>query len=302
MDYKERERHRIDWPTITQQLGTLAHVEGGFSPVQRGIIALPGGEHLFVKIGVDTNTKKWAKKEVDAYKVLRSNNYPHAPSLVVHNEDRTAFALEALTPEQGWDWSNKWSEQRLAATLEAMDELAALELSETEKALFAEETLGPANDGWWSLAESEALQQSLLTKLHAAGHDDIARLINFDDLRIQSAYFKFGHDLVHNDVRADNCAWNAQRQVVQLVDWNWLQFGDRRIDINAMLVHVHRSGFDVTKSIAKSRLSTEALMWMAGFWLKASATPIWPGGPAHLRDSQMESGITAINLAATLEN
>lgn len=275
-------------------------VQGGFSPVKRGIVTAENGEPLFVKIGVDSNTKRWAEKEVRAYAILRQHNYLHSPALVAHNRDRTAFALNALTPENDWDWSNNWTEERLAVTLEAMDNLANLDLSQADKLNFTEKTLGPAHDGWTALAESDDLQQALIAKLQKANHTDIIELLDFDALREQNAQFVFGHDLVHNDVRADNCAWNPRLQKVQLVDWNWLQFGDRRIDINAMLTHVHGSGFDVTKSLAASRLHPEALIWMAGFWLKAAATPIWPGGPAHLRTSQMESAVTAINLAAKI--
>ncbi len=42
---------------------------------------------------------------------------------------------------------------------------------------------------------------------------------------------------------------------------------------------------------------SDALHWMTGFWFKAAATPIWPGGPAHLRDVQLQSAITARKLA-----
>jgi aminoglycoside phosphotransferase (APT) family kinase protein len=124
--------------------------------------------------------------------------------------------------------------------------------------------------------------------------------LDFAALAEHSSRFAFRNDvLVHNDVRADNCAWNAQTREVKLVDWNWIQLGDRRVDLAATLVHIHNAGFDVL-SKHSSRLDHEALRWLAGFWFKSAVTPIWPGGPEHLRKLQLQAGITAYTLADTL--
>jgi len=105
---------------------------------------------------------------------------------------------------------------------------------------------------------------------------------------------------VHNDVRADNCAWNQQQQTVRLIDWNWAQLGDRRIDVCAFLVHVHKTGFDIANHA--HRLNKEALHWLAGFWFKSAAQPLLEGSSerAVLRDYQLASGITAFDLAQSL--
>ncbi len=66
--------------------------------------------------------------------------------------------------------------------------------------------------------------------------------------------------------------------------------------LTSLLVNVHRAGLDVTRA-AGDRLNADARHWMAGFWLKATATPIWPGGPAHVRDVQLQSVLTAWKLA-----
>ncbi|MDR3547707.1 MAG: hypothetical protein P4M11_05480 [Candidatus Pacebacteria bacterium] len=100
-------------------------------------------------------------------------------------------------------------------------------------------------------------------------------------------------------MRADNCAWNKDKREVKLVDWNWLELGDRRIDLAASLTHVQNSGFDVLKSYS-DRLDPEALNWMAGFWLNAASQPIWEGGPEKLRDTQLQAGLTALRLAKEL--
>ena len=46
-----------DWQSIEQQLGDIRAVEGGFSQAQRGLVTLPDGKEVFVKVGAQENTK-----------------------------------------------------------------------------------------------------------------------------------------------------------------------------------------------------------------------------------------------------
>ncbi len=288
---------KISWGDIEKSIETLTKVDGGFSSAHRGIVTLSDGMRAFVKVGVNDPTKKWAKKEVEVYRFLQRQNYPFIPQLLAHNNDETSFALEALTPEDGWNWSDEWTEERLVKTLEAMDVLAAIQPVGDDKDFFGIEMLNETNDGWQPLKDSKEFQQTLLSKLRSAGCSDIANALDFSVEAERSANFPFRKDtLVHYDVRADNSPWNARRQAVRLVDWNWTQLGDRRIDLAALLVHVHQAGLDVTRA-SGDRLHADALHWMTGFWFQAAATPIWPGGPAHLRDVQLQSAMTALKLA-----
>lgn len=287
----------ITWGDIEKSIGTLKKVDGGFSPAHRGIVTLSDGTRAFVKVGINDPTKNWAKKEVEVYRFLQRQNYPFIPQLFAHNHDQTGFALEALIPEDGWNWSDEWTEERLAKTLEAMDVLAAIQLVGTDRDVFGNEMLKETDDGWQPLKASKELQHTLLNKLRSAGGSDLANALDFAVEAERSANFLFQKDsLVHYDVRADNSPWKARWQAVRLVDWNWTQLGDRRIDLAGLLVHVHQTGLDVTRA-AGDRLNADALHWLTGFWLKAAATPIWPGGPAHLRDIQLRSAMTALSLA-----
>jgi len=138
----------------------------------------------------------------------------------------------------------------------------------------------------------------LTQKLALAGRQDITSSLNIPREANHSASFRFTHDvLVHNDVRADNCAWHAGRKEVKLVDWNWAQLGDKRFDAAAFLVHVQRAGLDVTEHHA-GRLDKDALHWLAGFWLNAAAQPLLPGTSekSTLRDHQLSSGVAALDL------
>lgn len=293
----------MNWDVIQEKLHNLEPVSGGFSSAIRGLIKLPTGERAFVKIGNDENTRGWAHKEIAVYRFLAAHGYEHIGKLLAVNEDETAFATEAFTSEQGWDWSEIWTKARLDATLLAMDELAAIavkDASYTNAEIF-KSLLSNDDNGWIAIAESETLQTTFKGRM---GDSQKLREIaqDFTHEAVRSSRFNVldGRALVHLDVRADNCAWNAEKNMVKLVDWNWLTVGNRGIDLAAFMVHVYTSGLDMLPDYA-DRLDPAALHWMAGFWLKSGCTPIWPGGPAHLRDIQFKKGVSALELLSKLE-
>lgn len=233
----------MDWQTIENALPTLQKSDSGFTTASRGIITLTDQTQVFIKIGMDDNTKTWARKEIEAYEFLQKQSFPHVPKLLSHNADRTAFALETLAAGGGWDWTNTWNSERLNKTLSAMDELVTLTPLATPHDIFASGMISQTADGWRPLAESTEMQAILVEKLCALGHDDLAETLDFSDMATLSARFLFRNDsLVHNDVRADNGAWNPSLQAVKLIDWNWAQISDRRIDVNSLLVQVYGSG------------------------------------------------------------
>lgn len=287
---------KYNWSEIEQQLANLKEVEGGFSPAQRGLITLPDGTEIFVKIGLHENTKKWAKKELAVYTFLKKHNYPHIPKLLSTNVDQTAFATEALIATQGWNWQNDWDDDRVEATLKAMNDLTKIQLDEDERNFFSEKTLSQEDNGWKPLLESEEKQKLLVQKLKSIAAKDIAERLNFSKETSRSEEYIFADDsLVHYDIRADNCAWNKERGEVKIVDWNWTQLGDRDVDIAATLTNVKTSGHDLIEDLI-SELNPDALHWLAGYWFNSATNPIWPGGPENLRDFQLLSGVTALRL------
>jgi len=143
-----------------------------------------------------------------------------------------------------------------------MDALVALAPLAASHGIFASGMISATADGWRPLAESTEKQTILMKKLRAWGHDILADTLDFPGMAARSVRYLFRNDsLVHNDVRADNCAWNRLLGAVKLIDWNWTQISDRRIDVNSLLIHVHRSGFDVTTQYA-GRLDADALQWL----------------------------------------
>ena len=294
--------NEMNWQNIEHALPTLKRSDSGFTMADRGIVTLADQTQIFVKIGTDNNTKAWARKEIEAYEFLQKQSFPHIPKLLVYNADRTAFALEALAANDGWDWTDTWNNERLNKTLSAMDELAALAPLAVPHDIFAHGMISQTADGWRPLAKSTEKQTILRGKLRASEHDALAETLNFPDMATWSSRFLFRNDsLVHNDVRADNGAWNSSLQTVKLIDWNWAQISDRRIDINSLLVHVYRSGFDVTHQHT-GQLDADALQWLAGFWLNGAAETDThtTSEITTLEDYQLLSGIAALELHSKL--
>jgi fructosamine-3-kinase len=292
-----KETSKLEWNELEQFLPTMEIVQGGYSDATRGIVTTEQGR-FFVKVGATEATKGWAQKETRVYDFLSQNNFFHIPSVIATNTDKTAFALEALEAYDGWDWSENWSTERLSATLSALDELASIR-PPLDNPDVTTPIMSTLSNGWIELLSSDERKEKLAQKLSTRQAGKIIEQI--EHFANETSNFSFQKDaLIHGDVRGDNCAWNAQTGEVKIVDWNWLELGDRRIDLAAMLVHVHQSGYDVLENNS-DRLDTAALYWIAGFWLAAASKPIWVGGNASLRDFQLDSGIAALDLVSKLK-
>lgn len=285
----------IKWSDIEARLDTLQPVEGGFTKAFRGTVTLDNGVKVFVKCGVDEQTSDSARKEIEVYRFLKLYQFQYSPSLLSINDDETGFAISACLPDDGWDWKANWSERRVLKTLEAMDSLSGIKPTGKHFEAFSKKDVDENDDGWLPLLESSELQQKLLERLSKSENVITAGIIDFKAEANKVKNFKFRYtDLVHNDIRADNCAWNNEKGEVMIVDWNWTQLGDRRIDIAATLVDVAMSGFDISQF--RNRLDGGALHWLAGYWLKSSAQP----SPENLRQFQLKSGIMALKLSRNL--
>jgi hypothetical protein len=159
----------IPWEEIEAGMPDLLPVSGGYSQAQRGLITVAGRGTVFVKRGQDDASKAWARREIAVYGCLAAHSFHPVPAVLSTNGDGTAFALEALRQTDGWDWSGRWTNDRLGATLRAIDDLAALEPTGSDSALLGERSLSEADDGWKVLAESAALQAALESKLDSTG-------------------------------------------------------------------------------------------------------------------------------------
>ena len=155
------------------------------------------------------------------------------------------------------------------------------------------------NNPWQYFVDNKGAHDRLILTLQSQGHHRIADDVTSIPLLLEPFAFDFPEDtLVHYDVRADNCAWNAVTNEVKLVDWNWLQLGNRAIDVNSLLVNVIRSGFQPPSNIS-DRYDSNALMWLSGMWFRASIQPsdVTSSESIQLREFQFDSAVTAYDLA-----
>lgn len=283
----------ITWQEVEVSLTHAKPISEGFGGADRRIVTLESGETVFVKIALNPKTTERLQQEIRIYKMLQAYHFSHIPQLLTYSPTQTAMVLENLDKEEQWEWSSSWTVDRLAKTLEAMDELAELKLNKADRAYLTKGDLHAIDLAWES--SGKASLKALHDRLSRLGLGDYKQ-IDFIDLEKRAAHFIFINDhLVHNDMRQDNCAWNPRLRQVKIIDWDWAQLGDRRIDIAALLVDVYKSGLNITDKF-EHRLDNSALSWLANYWFKCAATPIWEGGDDHLRDVQLQSAIAAYEL------
>ncbi len=292
----------LNWATIESSLGTFRPASSGYTQAKRGFVTLSDGTMLFVKIGSDETTKKWIQKEIDVYQFLSAHNYTSIPKLLSINNESTGFALEYLGSTNNWEWETTWTNARLQATIDAMDALAGAAKDNLPESVLKIRMINELGNPWQMFANDLATQDRLRLKLEEANKHTLATEICNDTFLKQNFTFDLPQDtLVHYDIRRDNCAWNADTKQVKIIDWNWLQLGNRDIDRNALFVSVAASGFRLTPPF-RNRLNKDALLWLTGAWFRASLAPIKSSTfeTNSLRTYQLESAITAYELAAHL--
>lgn len=283
----------IEWADIEKALPTLRPVQGGFSEAQRGIVTLADGRTVFVKLGVDEHTKRWAQAEIKAYHWLEDADYQHAPRLLAESEE--GFALPDLS---AWDWEHVWHAEKVDAALLALDRLAALPSTtgHFEKAGFSAD-----GNPWHKLPSDASDYRSLVDD---ATWRQVDAILADDSLRLEYASAAErqpwqGNQLVHYDARADNFAYDHESKHGCFVDWNWMSLGSTAFDRTAMLVNVQLSGLDVLPAY-RDQVDRDSLIWLIGFWLERALGPQDTEGRKRLRPRQVASSLQAHRLLIRL--
>ena len=281
----------LSWELLEPLLEKLKPVKGGFTNSISGTIELSDGSQLFVKQAQDSDTTIWTKKEIEIYKILNHHNFEYAPKLISYNKQGNAFAIESMTHENGWDWSEKWTDNRIEAIFRVQLSLASVPLSLDEIKIFAEKNHPYFHNGWIELFKSKSKQKIVTNKLPNNFNIDFIK-----ELYLSQQFKPVRTAIVHNDLRSSNSVYSKKLDKVMLVDWPWSEIGDSRIDTNALLVNVSLSGFDITKKYLK-KLDFLALHYLAGFWFESSTKEYKNihSKPAH--ELQFNSAIKALELA-----
>ena len=233
----------------------------------------------FVKIGANDLTAGWTRTEYRTYRSLRGW---FLPEVLGFDDDgsRPVLALEDLS---GADWPPPWTDERVAAVLDA---LAAIAGTPPPDHLTAE----PPDDGadWRGVAADPGpflalglcsatwLERALPTLIAAAA----------------GAPFQ-GEALVHLDVRSDNLCFRDGRAVV--IDWNHARLANPDLDVAFWLPSLHAEGGPPPDEILPDAAGLAA--WVAGYFCaRAGGAPV-PDAP-HVRGLQIRQSQTALPWAA----
>jgi len=136
--------------------GTFKAPKGGYSNAQRGLITLESGRTVFGKQANDEQTAKWLRKEVAIYRWLNREEFAAVPRLLAASE--TCLVLPDLST---WDWSPRWTAQKLNSLFYAMNQLAKLSPPEDLLPSLRPQTPLDIASGWRSLIDDTRWEEVL---------------------------------------------------------------------------------------------------------------------------------------------
>lgn len=253
-----------DWQTdILPRIPGLQQSEQGFTAAYTGLINLLDGSQVFVKCAMDENSARWTRKEIKAYKILQEAGYDYMPRLLAVNADGTSFAIQAML---GYDFSPSWNDDKLHAIMRARKDLKSLRyLFEADPDFSMRKVVGVQNR-WPSLRDETILARANDLLERAQGVSVSSAMVERCN-EIMQAWHVRQDTLVHDDLRADNFAYDPQMKVGKLIDWAWLCVGDDALDVASLCVGVAQSGYDIYGKYP-SLFDEQAIVSTLGYWLE----------------------------------
>lgn len=237
----------------------------GFTVAQSGLVRLGDGRRVFVKCAMDDNSAYWAKKELKAYQKLREDGYEHLPRVLAVNADGTSFALEDLSQ---YDFSSTWDTDKLHALMRARKDLKSHKDLFDGDADFSMRSVVGTQNRWPTLAQDGRLLDQANTILQACGQAvQVSSKMAERCQDVMRTWSVHQDTLVHDDLRADNFAYDPATKTGKLIDWTWLCVGDDTLDTSSLFVSVVRSQFPVYE-MYPDLFSEQAIVSILGYWLE----------------------------------
>ena len=286
-----------NWQTdIVPRLGRLLEVNEGFSTAKRGILEMPDGVLIFVKLATDANSHKWIQKEVEVYKVLQRQGYQYSPQLLSYSNDMSAFAIEYL---DGYIFDKKWTIEMLAEVMMARNELAKLKSFFENNLDYSMNSVIDSRNHWAILSDN----LKLLATLNDA-------LLYIDQNKIQispesvtqfatemASWSPSTNSLVHMDIRLDNFGFNTKSGTGKLIDWNWLCVGDEKLDVASLFISIEMKSNLKPYELYPIYYSRQSLLYLAGYWIYQLAVTAGDNTViSPLRKHQANSAVTALTM------
>jgi hypothetical protein len=195
---------------------------GGYSTADRFSVELADGRRVFVKSAELANLADWLRREHEVYASVSGT---FIPRLVGWYDDgvRPVLAIEDLSDA---GWQPAWDEDRVAAVVEALGEVASS--PHPPNTLPVTESFPHLFDRWAAVVADPA-------PFLSTGIRDPAWLDRWLPPIVEAAEAVgvAGDSLLHLDVRSDNLCFREGRAI--LVDWNWACLGNPLLDLAAWL-------------------------------------------------------------------
>ncbi|MCW2964740.1 MAG: hypothetical protein JWO17_1992 [Actinomycetia bacterium] len=252
---------------------------GGYSTADRFAVMLADGRSVFVKSAEAPNLAGWLRREHEVYAALAGS---FIPSLEGWDDDgvRPVLAIEDLSDA---DWTLRWDARRVAAVLEALEELA--DATPPPNTPPVRESFAELFDRW-RVVESDPAAFLSVGLRDAAWLDRALPVIL---AAVDSAPVS-GDCLCHLDVRSDNLCFRDGRAV--LVDWNWTSLANPAIDIAGWLPSLRVEGGPPPWDVLPEGGVLGA--WIAGVWAAVVGLPP-PATAPHVRDLQRRQLAVALD-------
>ena len=254
---------------------------GGYTPAERWVVDLEGGDRVFAKIGVDSRTAGWLRDEHRAYTVLAGDFMPRLRGW--DDGERPLLLLEDLSR---CSWPPPWDGPGIDRVLDALAELRSADPGGALPPVgeFARELTG----GWRRVAAEPEPFLSLGLATGRWLRDNAPALAAAEDEASIDGPFP-----AHLDVRSDNLCFRDGRAV--LVDWNHAVVAHPDLDIAGWAPSLHAEGGPAPEEILPGAGPLAAVI--SGYFADRAGQPVIPTAP-RVREVQLRQLRTALPWAA----
>ena len=268
-------------------------------------------DHLFVKAHDssrfsdafrEAHSRAYLQKEYTLFHHLQQQQFSYIPDRVALIED-TVLAMDALHPDDGWQWrapkQPEVLDQYIFDAIEAFDHLQQITPpAHPEYHTAINDTYSTIWEEGWDSIDDESLQK-IVVKIRSFSDNwnpqqvelSESLIASLPEIRQQTSHQTRDEELfmAHNDARQSNIAWHPDYGT-RLVDWSWGDTGPKNADVTMFLIDLVKSGKDVTPHLPV--INRDYAQVLIGFWLAHS---LWEtrDGSQTVREHQVASAIAA---------